>query len=307
MSQVVVTGIGIVSALGANTRDVLNNMHLGVCGITELDDDLRGLPLSGVARADVDVRPLLRRRKDKKLLPRSAHLAIIAGHEAMGVRDDPQTGLFLGVGREPPDSKEVERALVLSARDGKLDPQLVSSAGIAAYPPLASLKTLPNMVLAHLSIQLEITGPGSTRAGGPAAGVMALIEAWHAVAEGRCAVALGGAADSLVDTANARDLVRMGWLGATDAPGEAAVFLRMETATGASVRGAQILATITHGHTRACSGSGHTSEVDRKHGWCGSAAGVLSIATQMGLGLSGEVTASDPTGASATFGWEVAR
>jgi 3-oxoacyl-[acyl-carrier-protein] synthase II len=305
VSEVVVTGVGIVSALGNSTKDVLQSIGSGVCGVRALDDDLRDLPLSGVAKVDVDVRPLLRRRKDRKLLPRAAHLAIVAGHEAMGVHDELQTGLYLGVGREPPDSKEVERALLLSARDGILDPHLVSSVGISAYPPLASLKTLPNMVLAHMSIQLGITGPGCTRAGGPAAGVMALIEAWHAVSEGRCSVAIGGAADSLVDTANARDLVRMGWLGELDAPGEAAAFLRLESLERALDRGATPLATITRGHSVACASLDYRSPIDVDHGWCGSAAGVLSIAIQIAMGQSGEVVAADPTGAAATLAWEV--
>jgi hypothetical protein len=133
-------------------------------------------------------------------------------------------GLFVAIGREPPDEGEAEASLAAMERDGALDLERLGGPGRALYPPLLPLRTLPNMVLAHVAIQHGIRGENGTWAGGPEAGRQALEAAIRAVAEGRAPEALAGAAYSATDLASARDRLR---LGATDPPGEAAVFVRV--------------------------------------------------------------------------------
>ena len=91
------------------------------------------------------------------------------------------------------ESPEVEACLIASCRDGLLDDALLAGPGRDLYPPLLPLKTLPNMALAHVSINLGLMGENAAWAGEEGAGWTALHAAWWAVAEGRCAAALAGA------------------------------------------------------------------------------------------------------------------
>jgi hypothetical protein len=127
------------------------------------------------------------------------------------------------VGREPPDEGEAEPSMVAMHADGALDLGRLGTDGRALYPPLLPLRTLPNMILAHVSIQHGIRGENGTCAGGADAGRQALRAAMLAVREGRAPLALVGAAYSAVDLASARDRWREGAAEGCP-PGEAAVF-----------------------------------------------------------------------------------
>jgi hypothetical protein len=164
------------------------------------------------------------RRKDAKLLPRAARLALpVAGAVFQAYSGDPEDlGLHVGVRREPPDSGQADMAIAASIRDGRLDTRLLAGRGRDLYPPLLPLETLPNMVLAHVSINLGIRGPGDASTGGPAAGIQALRLAMHDVVEGRAPASLVVVADSLVDGASHRDQRRLGFDGPL---GEGAVAL----------------------------------------------------------------------------------
>lgn len=188
---------------------------------------LAALPsdLAGVVPGP-DLGPWLKRKKDARLLPRGAQLALPAAGMAMrGFTGDPEAlGIFVAVGREPPDEGEAEASLLAMRREGALDLAQLGGAGRDLYPPLLPLRTLPNMILAHVSIQWGIRGENGVYAGGAEAGLHAWRAAWHAVEEGRCEEALVGAAFSAVDLASARDRLRLGCVGP---PGEGAVFARI--------------------------------------------------------------------------------
>lgn len=283
MRVVAITGLGLTTALGRTVEETMSAYSRGEVGVRPTVGPMTALPIAGVAVVDVDVRPLLKRRKDRKLLPRAAHLGMFAAKEALGDTPPEGVGLFMGVGREPPDSQDVEKTIVASEREGVLDPVLLFERGMAFYPPLASLKTLPNLALAHISIQLGLNGPGGTRAGTEEAGLAAVFEAYWAVAEGRCDVALGGAADSLVDLASARDLVRTGRIPVDGVPGEGSAFLKLEPLLMAVERGARI-----YGVVESCSlgfdsdeMSGKPKQHSERVGWCGAASGTIELVNKI--------------------------
>ncbi len=174
--------------------------------------------------------PFMRRKKDIKMLPRAAMLALPAAARAMlAFGGDPEElGLIVAVGREPPDCDEAEASLVAMAGDGGQDGagallslERLAGAGRALYPPLLPLKTLPNMILAHVSIAHGICGENATFAGGAEAGRQAWQEAIRLAGAQGAGPVLLGAAFSGVDLASARDRLR---LCLPDAPGEAAIF-----------------------------------------------------------------------------------
>lgn len=230
-----VTGLGLVTALGDDPFEVERRLCAGDDGRVP-HAPLAALPDPRAALVPgPNLKPWLKRRKDLKLMARPARLALAAAGPALGdwCGDRRELGLYLGVGREPPGSAldgaigGPEAALAASARDGRLDPELLAGPGRDRYPPLLPLMTLPNMALAHVAIALGVGGANGVWAGGPEASLRAVAAAWWAVAEGRAPAALAGGTDSLVDLGSARDRLRM---GATGAPGEAAAFLRIEPA-----------------------------------------------------------------------------
>ena len=182
-------------------------------------------PRAGVVDGP-DLGPWLKRRKDARLLARASELALPAAGLAMRefTGDLEALGLFVAVGREPPDEGDAELSLVAMAREGRLDLGKLGGEGRALYPPLLPLRTLPNMALAHVAIQHGIRGENACFSGGTEAGGHAWAAAIEALASGRCAEVLVGAAYSSVDFASARDRLRLGLAGA---PGEGAIFVRL--------------------------------------------------------------------------------
>lgn len=220
-----IEAVGLVSPLGADPAALV--APADGAGLRE-HGPLSALP--GGARAGCvsgpDLKPWLRRRKDRKVMARPSQLALAAAGPAMaGFTGDPvDLGIFLGVGREPPDSGESEPALAASAAEGVLDEARLAGPGRDRYPPLLPLKTLPNMALAHISINLGVMGENNAWAGDGGAGMRAVVSGVHAVREGRAPAALVGGADANVDLGSARDRLRRGRSGP---PGEAAAVLRI--------------------------------------------------------------------------------
>ncbi len=226
MTAVAITGFGLVSPVGTD----LAALAALVPGAGLRDHGpLAALPTGPAAGAvdGPDLTSWLKRRKDRKVMARPSVLALAAAGPALtGWTGDPvDLAVFLGVGREPPDSGESEPCLAAAARAGRLDEARLAGPGRDLYPPLLPLQTLPNMALAHISINLGAMGENNAWAGDGAASLRALVAGARAVAEGRAPAALAGGADSLVDLGSARDRLRMGGSGA---PGEAAAVLRLE-------------------------------------------------------------------------------
>jgi hypothetical protein len=224
--RVAVTRVELSCALGEDAQAVSAALAAGRSGLTPLNHAAHPGAVGGVVPGP-DLKPWLLRRKDVKLLSRAAMLALpVCGRALKGhAAPKDELGLFFGVRREPPDVEEGHETMEASARDGAVDLLQLSTAGKDVYPPLLPLRTLPNLVLAHVGINLGLMGPSDTFAGGPVAGLMGLREAAWAVVEGRCPAALVCAADSAVDATSLRDLRR---IGVQRRPGETAVALVLE-------------------------------------------------------------------------------
>jgi 3-oxoacyl-[acyl-carrier-protein] synthase II len=298
---VAITGVGIVCALGNDVAEVRAAVAAGRVAVRKTGDLRDDLPMPGTAASVVDCVPLLRRKRDKKLLPRAAELGMVAAAAALGDDRPPDIGMFLGVGREPPDDPEATDAMLrASQRDRKFDIGLLATVGLPLYPPLTPLRTLPNLALAHVAIHLGFEGEAGTRAGEEAAGIAAIVEGWLAVAEGRADVVIAGGADSRIDPGSVRDLVRLGRLHATRGGGEGAAMLRLEPVERAQARGAAILAVIEGG------GIGPSelpadARLDAQIGACGAAAGPIAMVVR--LDRPGSLRMVEGTGASAWIAW----
>ncbi len=308
--RLAITGIGLVTPLGCEPSGVALRA-LESRSVLQADPELEGLPSDLSARVpSIDLKPWLKRRKDRKLMVRAAQLALPAAGRALGdwPGDREDLGLFMGIGREPPDEGDAEAALAASAVHGALDPAALAGPGRDLYPPLLPLRTLPNLALSHVSINLGIRGDNGTVAGEAGAGLAALHEACHAVREGRCPAALAGAADSRVDYGSARDLYRLGRAGPQRAPAEGAVFLLVEPLEAARSRSAAILGLVVPLARRASPGwplavgAARPSSAGRAHhpltGDLGAGDGLFMLVLALMAGEEAVVAARDDEGAA---------
>lgn len=284
MSRAAVVGLGLSCPLGHDPAEVFAALQQGRTGLQPHAPlaPLVGGDLAGRVEKPA-LRPWLRRRKDRKIMAPACRVALAAAGPAWsGSTADPvEVGIFLGVGREPPDDGESEDALAASCRDGRLDEVLLRGPGRDRYPPLLPLKTLPNMALAHISINLGIMGENGAWAGEAAAGVRALVAGVQAVAEGRCPEVLAGGADSQIDLGSARDRLRLGHSGP---PGEGAAVFRL----------APLGTPGTLAELELCPGAPRAPRWQGALGDLGAATGPVELALLIAGRQPGQVCLADP-------------
>lgn len=268
-----ITGLGLVSAAGAGAQAHRGCLDQPAAPSPVTSFDATQMPAQVAYLApEVRPQPYLLRRKDLKLMSQDARLAVHAAGLALedaGLAPmQPQTwpspaeevGLFMGVGLEPGQITELSE-VVLDCRQGDdLDLRRLGGQSLHLIPPLSSLQTLPNMALAHVSINFGLMGPGESLSPWGGAGLVALGAAQEAIARGECEIALVGAADSDVDlgglTSHAR-LEALAPLTAAEAAlalsegaldglilGEGACFFVVESRAHAEARGARVLGRV---------------------------------------------------------------
>jgi len=273
MSRLAITGLGLCTPLGPAPARAISEGASAV----QRRSDLAGLPDERSAEVEqIDLKPWLKRRKDRKLMARAAQLGLAAAGAAAAQwpGDRTELGLFLGVGREQGDEGESEAAILAAQRGGRVDMDALAGPCRDLYPPLLPLKTLPNMALAHISIHLDICGENGAWAGGPGAGMAAIRAGAWAVLEGRSPAALVGAADSLCAGGNIRDRYRLP--GPPPPPvGEAGVMLLIEPEAAALAREASVLGWL---RLPSMGTAGQTARHHAQLGDCGAADGALAVA-----------------------------
>lgn len=197
--EVVITGLGVISAAGVGWAEVAAAQAVAPRAVEGFDAS--GFPAwAQVAYQVPSLRPqpYMKRRKDLKVMSRDAQLALVAA--GLAVEDaglDPRepgawpfaaedVALYMGVGLEPGDVTELGPAAAAArGADGRIDLEALGSVGIDRIPPLSALVTLPNMALAHVSINLELMGRGEALSPWGTAGLDAVAAAAESVARGQ--------------------------------------------------------------------------------------------------------------------------
>ncbi|HVO30991.1 MAG TPA: beta-ketoacyl synthase N-terminal-like domain-containing protein, partial [bacterium] len=254
--RAVISAVGMVTAAGSGMRafaDALARGELLAKPATLLDTS--GFPAPAVCEVPgLDPRALARVPKDAKMLARSAVLSLgaladlRAGTPGALFGDPWRSGLFLGVGMEQGDHRDVLSMLTVSrGRKTSLLLSKIAAYGMGAMNPIASLKTLPNMSLAHVGIKLGDEAPrGANAAYSPfdAAPLEALGAAAAAVWSGECEAALAGGVDAPISLFGMTTFHRLGVASATRPMGEAAALFLVEPPERAALAGRTPLALI---------------------------------------------------------------
>jgi 3-oxoacyl-[acyl-carrier-protein] synthase II len=269
-TEVVVTGLGIVSPIGIGREAFWQSLCHGRSGVGTLHlFDPTGLPIRTAAEVrDFDAKRYVPQRKQLKVMCRDAQLGVAAAHLACreaglgpGKIDPERFGVVLGADRictALDDSEPSYRACLV---DGRFDFSRWWQQGAAASFPLNFLKVLPNMIASHVSIGEDARGPNNTIHQAEASGLLAVAEAAEAIRRGMADVMLAGGASSQL---NPFDCIRhcvMGCLSPRqDDPaaamrpfdadrdgqvfGEGAAVLVLERRRHAEARGVQVLAAV---------------------------------------------------------------
>jgi 3-oxoacyl-(acyl-carrier-protein) synthase len=221
---VVLSSVGLATPLGDQAEEFVSRIRNQESCIVPLEKLASLQNPNGSMVETISLRSIIKKRKEIKLYTRAAKLGVLAAHRCLGRVREENLGLFVAVGREPPDEGSAEACLIASQKDRRFQETLLADRGRALYPPLLPLRTLPNMILAHISIQLEVMGENACWAGGESMGIQAFRSGFWAVLEGRCRKALVGGADSFISLGAARDLHRI----RSVPPSEAGVFFLLE-------------------------------------------------------------------------------
>ena len=267
-TEVVVTGVGIVSPIGIGREAFWKSLCQGRSGVGTIERfDPSGLPIRLAAEVrDFDAKRYVAQRKQLKVMCRDAQLGVAAAGLACrdaglgpGQIDPERFGVVLGADRictALDDSEPSYRACLV---DGRFDFSRWWGKGAAASFPLNFLKVLPNMIASHVSIAEDARGPNNTIHQAEASGLLAVAEAASVIRRGAADVMLAGGASSQL---NPFDCVRQCVLGRLsrrqDDPaaamrpfdadrdgqvfGEGAAVFVLESRRHADARGAQILA-----------------------------------------------------------------
>ncbi len=294
-TEVVVTGVGIVSPIGIGREAFWRSLCQGRSGVGVVRRfDSAGLPISLAAEVlDFDPKQHVAQRKQLKVMCRDAQLGVAAAGLACqdaglgpGKIDPDRFGVVLGADRICTALDDSQAAYLACLVNGSFDFSRWWHYGAAASFPLNFLKVLPNMIASHVSIAQDARGPNNTIHQSEVSGLLAVAEAADVIRRGAADVILAGGASSQL---NPFDCIRhcvMGCLShRQDDPtaamrpfdadrdgqvfGEGAAVLVLERRRHAEARGAKILAGIsstasTCNGAAAVDGTGDPSESLRR-------------------------------------------
>jgi 3-oxoacyl-[acyl-carrier-protein] synthase II len=195
-TRVVITGLGAVSPFGIGTSRFWQHLCAGESGvgrITTLDARDFVSPIAGEVR-DYDpvafMEPKAARRMD-----RFAQFAVTAADEAIA---DARLDLA---------TEDRERVgVILNTGGGGIQTLLHASwnyydGGAKRVSPLTIPMSIPNMAACQISIAHDIRGPVLASVAACAAGVQAIVDAYHLLARGEVDVVIAGGSEALMSIA----------------------------------------------------------------------------------------------------------
>ena len=246
-NQVVISGIGVITALGVGIEPLWDAMLTGKTGLRRIERfDPGGFASQVAGELDDEafsVRKVVPKshRKATKVMCRDTELAV--GAAAVAVEDagittaatseDPPTidpnrvGCHIGAGLISAELNELTTALVTSKQeDGTFDINHWGQEGMENLSPLWLLKYLPNMLACHVTIVHDCRGPSNTITCCEASSGLSIAESRRVIQRGDADACLSGGAE---DRVNPLSLFRQhctGRLAPTDGSGDLSTVVR---------------------------------------------------------------------------------
>ncbi len=268
-SELVITGLGLVTPLGVGVDTFWEGLSAGRSGVRiwpEFDCD--DVPVHVYAPVqDFDAKQFVRPRKSIKVMSHTVQMGVAAGvlageqaGHSESAFDPERLGVTYGVDLIHSELEEVAAPYQASMVDGKFDLSRWSTHAMPEMYPLWMLKYLPNMPACHVGIAHDARGPCNTITLGEVSSLVALAEAARTIQAGRADAMLVGGALSRIHAwwalrsmshqqspewdhperaSRPFDLHRNGMVN-----GEGAAALMLESRQHAEARGAKILARL---------------------------------------------------------------
>lgn len=272
--KVVITGVGLISAIGKNLPDFWASVKTGTSGIGFVEgvrENGKPVRLGGEVK-NFEARQYVspKQKKLSKVMSRDIQLAVVAAKFAMedaqfsegSVSFVPERfGISVGSSLINNDLDEFAVAFKAASENGKLVESRVGFDVAQGLTPLWMLKYLPNMPSCHITISYDLRGPSNTITTEGASGLQAIGEAFRIIERGSADLMIAGGVDSKV---NGIALSRYDLLGLLPKksdgkilkyipfssegdyliPGEAAAFFILEEKAHAQKRSARIYGEI---------------------------------------------------------------
>jgi len=280
--RVVITGVGVVCALGKDKEHYFQGLMDGVSGVDRIRVfDASTFPSQiGAEILDFSFKHYVPKsyRKAAKLMSRDIELAIASADLAFrdaGIKtkgtcpeeasdvDSTRIGVNIGAASICCDLMELGGAVEHGVEAGRFSYGKWGKEGMEALTPLWLLKYLPNMLGCHVSIIHDLQGPSNSVTCAEVSGLLSIGEAYRKIVRGKADVMVAGGGESKM---NAMEMVRHTLMGRTsthynDRPqeasrpfdkgadgvvlGEGAGLIVLEEYERACSRGADIYAEIT--------------------------------------------------------------
>ncbi len=264
--RVVITGLGVISALGCTLKDFWNGLKEGRSGIGPISQfDASEFPcrIAGEVK-DFDPQAYMDRTEVRRT-PRSTHLAVAAARSSLddagyshSLPDPERVGVFFGTGVA--GLGNITKAF-----------EVMRSKGYSRMNPFQLPSGIPNMPAAQIAKEFLCLGPNNTTTTACAAGTQAIGEGSEYIRRGVADIVIAGGAEAIVtelvigafsvmkalpfdfnDRAQAAsrpfDIARQGFVIA-----EGAAALILEKLEHALARGARIYAEVL-GHASSSDG-----------------------------------------------------
>jgi 3-oxoacyl-[acyl-carrier-protein] synthase II len=267
--RVAVTGIGLVTPIGAGRETVWERLLAGCCGIGPVTSfDTAAFPVHNGAEVR-DFEPSPRALPPGRRLGRSSQIAVTAAEGALadagldlGSVDPDRVGVAMGTTSGEPREIEGFDDLLVADRAGETDPDFMR-----LYPP--------HVLSVHVAAAFGAAGPNITLPTACAAGSYAVAFGLDALRLGRSDLMLVGGADSFSritysgfarlgaiasDTCRPFDRERQGMV-----PGEGGAVLVLEPLMAARARGARVYAEVL-GYGLTCDAHHMTGSHPEGHG-----------------------------------------
>ncbi len=206
--RVVITGVGMVTPLGADRETIWKRMLAGESGVgyttlfdaanfpTKISAEVRNWDLS-----DVGENP-----DDWKYQGRHTRFAVGAAKKAVGdaglegARVDPtRFGVYTGSGEGPQDFDRFTEMMIAGLNGGTtLDIARFTRKGLELLNPIAELEQEPNMPAGHLASLFDAQGPNINCLTACAASSQAIGEAVEIIRRGEADVMLAGGTHTMI-------------------------------------------------------------------------------------------------------------
>jgi 3-oxoacyl-[acyl-carrier-protein] synthase II len=192
--RVVVTGLGVVAALGPSTRVFWENILAGKCGVRPISF-FDASPFTTRIAAEIpnfDPSAAFPSIKDVRRTDRYGQLAVFAAHQALldsgldlnKVNRD-EVGVFLGSGIGGLETMAEQHSILMTKGPGRLSPFMI---------PMLIL----NMGSGLFSMFHDLRGPNVATCSACATGTHALGEAWRTIKMGDATVMFAGGSEATI-------------------------------------------------------------------------------------------------------------